>query len=562
MPGNVESLVATMMVYVTTYLLHSTLLLGATWFVVRGFHIDNHRLKERLWKLAAVAALITTPLQLGLNLSNPVFTVLVHGRTPSQSASVGRTGTGTPSYGIRGGTSQEGVQRRRSRKASGELRQSPNTDEFTYDSNRTESGVRDIATASVRPGDSDAISSSLRLPGASGLDEFTAARDARPQSAQTHTSFLSAYVIVLAVIVIAGLVKLTCETLAFRRRLAGTRLLCQGSARAALDELLRQFSIRRSVQLLSSKDHSEPAAFGVLRWRIVLPDTIAEDLRSDELTALLGHELAHLVRGDTFWLWVGRLLCSCCAFQPLNFLARREWRRATEYLCDDWAVRHGVSELSLARCLTQVAAWKNDQRPCAVSLPVSGVKSNLSDRVERLVERRRRGDSGSRRFGRGLLWLTSLVATLTLPCWGPRTTLLAQAAAADGDVDASNSGAQVIRPFGKIALKGEPVRRRNHPDESAETDNETAIWRSITDEADKLQTELTLLEQDVTELAEMLNESDTAANERAFLGEVRARLKELNRRRRVLDAIGGAAAIAIANQVSARDIDVPRRLEK
>jgi len=118
MPGNVEPLVATVMVCVTTYLLHSTLLLGATWFVVRGLHIDNHRLKERLWKLAAVAALITTPLQLGLNLSNPVLRFLCMGerlRNPpqqdvlalalrrggeSKSLPTGWRATGQPEYAV------------------------------------------------------------------------------------------------------------------------------------------------------------------------------------------------------------------------------------------------------------------------------------------------------------------------------------------------------------------------------------------------------------------------------------------------------------------------------
>jgi len=71
MLDNLQSLAPTAMTYLTTYLLHSTLLLVAVWCVVRSLRIQSHALAKQLWKLAVVVGLFTTPLQLSLGLSSP-----------------------------------------------------------------------------------------------------------------------------------------------------------------------------------------------------------------------------------------------------------------------------------------------------------------------------------------------------------------------------------------------------------------------------------------------------------------------------------------------------------
>ncbi|MBP86430.1 MAG: hypothetical protein CMJ64_06910 [Planctomycetaceae bacterium] len=131
-----------------------------------------------------------------------------------------------------------------------------------------------------------------------------------------------------------------------------------GTARRTLDRFLKRHKIRRRIRLLTARNQSEPIAYGLFRWTIVLPEGAEDRLERNELKALLAHEVAHLVRGDVRWLWAGRVLCTCFAFQPLNFLARKRWQQVAEYLCDDWALERGVRSLSLARCLTQVAEWR------------------------------------------------------------------------------------------------------------------------------------------------------------------------------------------------------------
>jgi hypothetical protein len=73
-------------------------------------------------------------------------------------------------------------------------------------------------------------------------------------------------------------------------------------------------------------------------------------------------------------------------FQPLNFLARRRWRLATEYSCDEWALQHGATGLALARCLAKIAQWKLDGDETPFVLAAGGSKSTLIRRVERLTD--------------------------------------------------------------------------------------------------------------------------------------------------------------------------------
>ena len=45
--------------WIVTYAIHSTLILGAAYWVTRRLSVSSARLRERVWKLALVGALVT-----------------------------------------------------------------------------------------------------------------------------------------------------------------------------------------------------------------------------------------------------------------------------------------------------------------------------------------------------------------------------------------------------------------------------------------------------------------------------------------------------------------------
>jgi hypothetical protein len=192
-----------------------------------------------------------------------------------------------------------------------------------------------------------------------------------------------------------------------------------------LADVLRRANVARRVRLLVSTSDRPPAAFGLFRWTIVLPHELIPTLQPDEFRALLGHEVAHLARGDAVWLWIGRIACACFAFQPLNFLARARLRLAAEFLCDDWAVRNSANRFALARCLTRVAEWTAQFSPQPVELAALGSRSSLSERVESLIVSGPRADSWDSGHRRLLVWPAALAIACGLACCAPRTSLLA-----------------------------------------------------------------------------------------------------------------------------------------
>lgn len=119
-------------------------------------------------------------------------------------------------------------------------------------------------------------------------------------------------------------------------------------------------------------------------------------------------------------MWLGRLICTCLSFQPLNLLARRNWQQATEYLCDDWAVERGVRSISLARCLTQIAEWRYGCQASSLGLAAGGTRATLVQRVERLVNTERPDDAWAKPWGRRLLAAGACAIAIVLVGLTPR----------------------------------------------------------------------------------------------------------------------------------------------
>jgi Zn-dependent protease with chaperone function len=380
MPADLPAAGLFVLSWAATYLMHSTCLLAGVWFYMRVRPRTGHTLRETLWKTALVGSIVTASVQMLPGLRGSFAEVTVAVNEPGSARA--------PAGPLAGGSAgADGMD-----VASIEL-----------------SAWRALASETAAGSESGDIGWTLK---GSYLEELTAvcgenatAQPGRTEDAasistvaalQTHFAalirtippgtILAIAVTAAVAAVVLGMARCAWQTWSLRRRLLRCTAIESGPARRLLDELRRMLPNTPEVQLLSATDDPEPAAFGLTRWTIVLPARAVHDLSEDELRALLAHELAHLVRGDSLWLCVSRVVCSCLAFQPLNHLARREWQRAAEFLCDSWAVSRTGTPLALARCLAEVAGWRLSGDPSPALLAATGRKSGLADRIERLVE--------------------------------------------------------------------------------------------------------------------------------------------------------------------------------
>lgn len=412
MPADFSSGGLTLVSWGATYLVHSTCLVAGVWLFLRIRSSSGHALRETLWKMALIGGIATTSVQLLLAPPSP-FGSLIFAIGDARQPVIEDTPT---EFGVNKVSEIVGEQSISNQRPS--LETEP-TDNLMEDW---------IARASAGPGTSgvavDAQPTavdSVVLPVSGGivgnwLDHLR------------MTWAMAAFVAAAFIAVAVGLGRCLWQSLSLRRRLTRCSPIDEGLPRLLLDELRAMVPRVPEVLLLSAPDDPEPAAFGVRRWTIVLPRRAA-DLPAEDLRALLAHELAHLVRGDSLWLWISRIVCSCLAFQPLNQLARREWQRAAEFLCDNWAVSQTGAPLALARCLTEVAGWRLSGRASEALLAATGRKSGLVDRIERLLDARPAGESwNGRREQRRVAIAGGFVLALLVWC-APRV----QVALAEGE---------------------------------------------------------------------------------------------------------------------------------
>ncbi len=424
MPNLPSTMVSGLMVWAATYFIHSTLLLGGVWLWFRQREPASHAFREAIWKLAAVGGILTASLQLGLEIQSPLNTAFT---TAWNHYFASAKDTRTLALGL----SQVGDDRAHQRPENA-VRHSSIREDLVDSEGVTEfvlvqPSPEELAAASLAR---STVPSSPFSPGVTHSDS----ENTRISSAEAATglqfqwnNWLTGILAAFCGAVVAlsgwGLVRLLTEQWEFRRRLATCRLISDGMAHAILKELLQEAGVRRRVRLMLDEHDLEPGACGWFNWQIVLPARAVEELSKQELRGLLAHELAHLVRRDQWWLLLGRLLAVCFAWQPLNRIALREWQRASEYLCDAWAIQRRVPRLSLARCLTTVAEWRLVGLATVAGLG-SGNSSNLSQRVERLVDDVPLVDPWQRYSRRHLLAAVGSLIAVGMVSLAPAATLL------------------------------------------------------------------------------------------------------------------------------------------
>ena len=437
-----------------TYLLHSTLLIGAAWLTLACVRSRSALLHDRLWKLAALAPLLTAPLQFAAAdhvahwsvWTLPSVALHREGEAPAEPPPPKRSPI-EPSIPRKADAPAEPlVDKVRPTSTLTNLDHETPVEIIPAPVATQDALDAQLPTIEPAPATTDETPHVVAIepatipeasPASPSHDDTTTqtpidtpapapviAPDtpARPAQASNDPvpGWRTALAAIFGLIALAGLLHIAWRTLTVRLKLRALQTVNDGALRDSLDRLLQQRGVRRPVRLATSKSESaiEPAAGGILRWTIIIPPGIEQRLSPAEQHALLAHELAHLVRRDPLWLWIGAALCTCLPFQPLNFLAVRRWRQAAEELCDDWALAGGVRPLTLAHCLTRVAEWRLAPMPLGLTSDVG--KSRFARRIARLVTNDAPPDRWSRPARRRLLIAATLAAAALLACCGPR----------------------------------------------------------------------------------------------------------------------------------------------
>jgi uncharacterized protein (TIGR03435 family) len=153
------------------------------------------------------------------------------------------------------------------------------------------------------------------------------------------------------------------------------------SVLTAVADLATRMGIERPVRVLISKRVDVPSVLGWLGPVILLPPATAMGLTTQQLEAVLAHELAHVQRHDYLVNILQMLVETLLFYHPAVWWTSKQIRRERELCCDDLAVRACGDALCYARALTRLERM----RVTGPSLAMSSTGGPLLYRIQRLL---------------------------------------------------------------------------------------------------------------------------------------------------------------------------------
>ncbi len=178
-----------------------------------------------------------------------------------------------------------------------------------------------------------------------------------------------------------------------------------------LNILAKRLGIKQAVELLESALVQIPTVVGWLRPVILLPASALTGLSSEQLEAILAHELAHIKRLDYLVNMLQTIVEILGFYHPAVWWLSHKIRTERENCCDDLAVAVSGDCVRYARALTSL----EEIRAGHGELAVAATGGNLFGRIRRLIGK----DSTEKTFS----WVPAVTVILLLIALVIPTTL-------------------------------------------------------------------------------------------------------------------------------------------
>ena len=144
-----------------------------------------------------------------------------------------------------------------------------------------------------------------------------------------------------------------------------------------------RIQVGQEVALRISDEVISPLAMGVWRATVILPVSAVLRLSSEELEAVLAHELGHIRRWDYVCNLLQVAVESVLFFHPAVWWVSKAVRDRREVCCDEIAVRNCVDAVVYAQALLRLEEQKTAELELAMAL--KGRKGLLLGRVEKVL---------------------------------------------------------------------------------------------------------------------------------------------------------------------------------
>jgi beta-lactamase regulating signal transducer with metallopeptidase domain len=171
------------------------------------------------------------------------------------------------------------------------------------------------------------------------------------------------------------------------------RASCPAIDAARIDPVLRatlqNFQAIRSVELRQSDRLQIPTAIGFLKPAVVLPTWAMQDLSTEELNAILIHELAHLRRRDDWTNLAQQIVKALLFFHPAVWWIEGKLALEREMACDDAVLAETANPRGYAQCLISMAEKSFLRRTVALAQAAVNRVHQTSLRVSQILDANR-----------------------------------------------------------------------------------------------------------------------------------------------------------------------------
>ncbi len=151
-------------------------------------------------------------------------------------------------------------------------------------------------------------------------------------------------------------------------------------SRLFVQRMAGQMGIKKPVYLWISELVTSPVTIGYFRPVILLPLAAVNNLSTQQLEAVLLHELSHIRRFDYFFNLIIKLIQSILYFNPFVKAFIKNIEREREKSCDEIVLQFQYEPHGYASALVQLE--RANHLPQALTVAASGKKNDLLHRVE------------------------------------------------------------------------------------------------------------------------------------------------------------------------------------
>ncbi len=145
-----------------------------------------------------------------------------------------------------------------------------------------------------------------------------------------------------------------------------------------MQALRARLGIERTVRLLHSARVQAPVVIGWLRPVILFPIGCMAGLSSEQVEAILAHELAHIRRCDYLVSLIQSVVEAVLFYHPAVWWVSSQMRREREHCCDDVAVAISGDRLNYARALSRLEEMRSPAPASAIAATGGALKMRIA----------------------------------------------------------------------------------------------------------------------------------------------------------------------------------------